>query len=123
MGKPYSIAWWAAMACVSVAAVAVIVATEPAQAQDQWTGPDKAKHVAGSAALGAVAGVAVTDKQTAFALAMVPGVAKEVHDATRPGGSGWSWKDLAADALGAAVGVYVGNCVIVAKSITCRVEF
>lgn len=69
--RPYSVAWWAAMVAVSLASAAVIVATEPAHAQDKWTGPDKVKHVAGSA----------------------------------------------------AVGVYVGNCVIVAKSITCRLEF
>lgn len=120
--RPYSASWWVAMAAVSVTAVAVIVATEPAHAGDKWTGADKAQHVAGSALLGTVAGVAIKDKWTAFALAMVPGVAKEIWDSKQPNHTA-SFKDLAADALGAAVGVYVGNCVIVAKSITCRVEF
>lgn len=120
MSKPYSRTWWAAMACVSVAA-AVAIVCQPAQA-DEWTGADKAQHVAGSALLGTVAGVAIKDKWTAFALAMVPGVAKEIWDSKHPNHTA-SFKDLAADAVGAAIGIYTGNCVIRNQSITCRVEF
>lgn len=78
-------------------------AAMPAQA-DEWTTPDKPKHVAVSAAM-AAAGVAVglTERQ-AFAASLAVGFAKEVHDATRRGGTGFSTKDLAADALGAYLG-------------------
>lgn len=71
---------------------------------DSWTTPDKPKHVAVSAAM-ASAGVAVglTERQ-AFAASLAVGFAKEVHDATRRGGTGFSTKDLAADALGAYLG-------------------
>jgi uncharacterized protein YfiM (DUF2279 family) len=111
------------MACVLVAAIAVIVATEPAHAQDNWTGADKAQHVIGSAVIGTVSGVALNDKWTAFAVSMVPGVLKEVYDAKHPDKHTASVKDLAANAVGAAIGVYMGNCVIRERSITCHMEF
>jgi len=110
------------MAAVSVAAVAAIVATEPAKA-DEWTGADKGLHVMGSAGIGTVAGLVIKDKWAAFAVSMVPGVLKEVYDAKHPDKHTASFKDLAADAVGAAVGVYMGNCVIRDRSVTCRVEF
>ena len=123
MNKPYSIAWWAAMTVVSVSSFAAIVASEPANAEDKWTGVDKGQHVAVSAGIGTVSGLIVKDKWTAFALSMVPGVLKEMYDAQHPKTHTASFKDLAADAVGAAVGVYTGNCVLRAQSITCRVAF
>ncbi len=63
---------------------------------------DKEKHLAvcflitllGGAALGAWWGVG---------LALGAGVAKEAWD-SRPGGTGWDWMDLVADAAGAVCG-------------------
>lgn len=71
----------------------------------EWLGPDKPLHAAASfaAAIGATI-VISTDPPTAFIIAMLPGIAKELYD-TRSGGSGWSYKDLVADAVGAAAGV------------------
>lgn len=123
MSKPYSFAWWIAMTAVSIAAFAAIVASEPVQAEDKWTGADKGQHVAVSAGIGTFSGLVFKDKWTAFALSMVPGVLKEVYDAQHPKTHTASFKDLAADAVGSAIGVYTGNCVIRAQSITCKVEF
>lgn len=85
--------------------------TGQVQAQDSWTGPDKAKHAAVSAALGAGASLIVDNDAQAVALALVPGLAKELHDA-RPGGTGFSVKDMAANAVGAYVGVKLGGLII-----------
>ena len=72
---------------------------------DDWTGQDKRIHFAVSATLGvATANQWPTRPALAFGVAMVPGFLKEVAD-SRPGGSGFSYKDLTADALGAALGV------------------
>lgn len=75
---------------------------------DDWRGPDKAKHLQVSFAAGLLASLPTNDAGKAFALAMAPGLLKELHDARR-GGSGFSGKDLAADALGAGLGVAVGR--------------
>lgn len=79
---------------------------------DEWLGQDKAKHAAVSFALGAGAQMILPEDKpvAAFALAMMPGIAKELSD-SRKGGSGWSNKDLVADAVGAAMGVYVTRTV------------
>lgn len=75
---------------------------------DEWFGQDKAKHAAVSFALGVGAQTILPEDKplAAFGLAMMPGIAKELSD-SRAGGSGWSNKDLVADAVGAALGVYV----------------
>ena len=79
---------------------------------DDWTGPDKVKHFGVSFALGAGAQMILPEDKpvAAFAMAMMPGLAKELSD-SRKGGSGFSVKDLAADAAGAALGVYVTRTV------------
>lgn len=105
-------------------AVAILAVTN-AHADD-WTGRDKAKHAAVSFALGAGAGAIMPDNKTeAFALAMLPGIAKELSD-SRKGGSGWSNKDLIADALGAYVGVQLGSNVALhfgRRSVTVKGSF
>lgn len=72
---------------------------------DEWTGQDKAKHFAVSAAIGAAikASTDLSDNQ-ALALAMVPGLLKEAND-SRQGGSGWSNKDIVWNLAGAYVGI------------------
>lgn len=83
---------------------------------DDWTGDDKNKHFAGSAAMGVAATVVFKDSEHPvlypFAATIAVGLAKEVYDEVKSGGSGFSYKDLAADALGAALGVSVGNGVL-----------
>lgn len=63
---------------------------------------DKAKHLAACFCLtlvfGAMFGVA-----GGVCVALTAGVAKEAWD-SRPGGTGWDWMDLAADAAGAVCG-------------------
>lgn len=85
---------------------------------DDWTGDDKNKHFAGSALMGVAASVAFKDSDHPvlypMAAVLAVGLAKEIRDEVAPAGSGFSYKDLAADALGAALGVSVGNGIIYA---------
>ena len=93
----------------------------PSSAQDSWTGQDKVDHAVVSAMIGGVAGASMDNKYAAFGVAMLPGIAKELYDMTGRGTP--SWKDLAADAAGAAIGVYIGNCWLRKNSIVCHYEF
>ncbi|ACG60362.1 gp40 putative lipoprotein [Iodobacter phage PhiPLPE] len=89
---------------------------------DDWTGDDKNKHFSGSAALGVAASLAFKDSEHPviypFAAVLAIGLAKEIRDEVAPAGSGFSYKDLAADALGAALGVSIGNGVLYLTSDT-----
>jgi len=86
------------------------------QAQDLWTGKDKAQHYFSSALL-AAAGSEISRHQhqpreqnlrfgLLFSLSF--GAGKELYD-SRPAGTGWSWKDFAWDAAGAASGIALWN--------------
>ena len=59
---------------------------------------------------------------TAFGLALVPGVAKELYDATRDCNR-FSWKDMAWNAAGAFVGVKAGNWILGPSSVGYRLSF
>lgn len=88
---------------------------------DCWNGEDKKIHFAVSA----VAGLAAVNqwpesKWKAFGVAMIPGFLKEVSDIK---GSGFSGKDLAADALGAAFGVLGGGWMITNTKVTYETKF
>ena len=107
---------------IGVGLAATLLYWGSSDAADQWTTKDKGEHIAVSAGIGTVSGLVIKDKWTAFGLAMVPGIAKEIWDSQHPNHTA-SFKDLAADAVGAAVGVYTGNCVLRAQSITCRMAF
>lgn len=96
--------------------VVLTFAVGPGPAPDRWTGPDKWRHLVASAiAHGAVysvaraAGVAPDRAQgIAVPVALGVGLAKELRD-RRPGGSGFSGRDLAWDLAGtglAAVGAH-----------------
>ena len=81
-------------------------------AEDQWTGRDKAEHFVASAVLAAAGSEygqrqhhSDRQSQTVFINA---GAGKEWYD-SRPNGSGWSWKDFAWDAAGAASGIALWN--------------
>ncbi len=99
----------AAMIVLGAAAIAMIFAP-PARAQDSWSGPDKTVHFAVSAVLGVAAINQWPDRPMfAWGVAMIPGVLKEASDR---GTTGFSGKDLAANAIGAAAGVYLGGWII-----------
>ncbi|PHM37652.1 YfiM family lipoprotein [Xenorhabdus innexi] len=81
------------------------------QANDTWTGKDKAQHFLFSAAI-AAAGNAYGDQQDwkhresaqfGVFLSIGLGAAKELYD-SRPAGTGWSWQDLVYDVAGAITG-------------------
>ncbi len=81
---------------------------------DDWLGPDKAKHFAACTVLagaGYGGGALLFEAPearwlTGAGLAMGAGLAKELYD-TRPGGTGFSTKDLVWDAVGTATGLGV----------------
>jgi uncharacterized protein YfiM (DUF2279 family) len=83
---------------------------------------DKVAHASVSLALGSSARLITPDPWKAWALAMAPGLAKEIYDA-RPGGTGFSVPDLIADAIGAAVGVKVAGLAISRNRVTYRRTF
>lgn len=111
--RPYSASWWAAMAAVSVAAVAVILATEPAHAGDKWTGADKALHAQAGAAVGSI-GAALSQSPTVGCLASAAvGIAKELVDMQQPDKHTASYKDAGVTAIAgclssAFTGIVVG---------------
>ncbi|TSH78582.1 YfiM family lipoprotein [Pantoea sp. paga] len=81
-------------------------------AEDQWTGRDKAEHFVASVVL-AAAGSEYGQRQHHSDLqsrlfSLTPGAGKEWYD-SRPNSSGWSWKDFAWDAAGAASGIALWN--------------
>lgn len=78
----------------------------PITVSDTWKGKDKRDHLIGSLILGAGARSFITAQPvTAGAFCMVPGVIKEAYDARRGAPGAWSWKDIAADAIGCGIGV------------------
>ncbi|MCP9268596.1 YfiM family lipoprotein [Xenorhabdus sp. XENO-1] len=81
------------------------------QANDNWTGKDKAQHFLFSAAM-AAAGNAYGERQNwthresaqfGLLLSISFGAAKEFYD-SRPPGTGWSWRDFVYDVAGAMAG-------------------
>ena len=89
-----------------------------AREADDWFGRDKLYHLGASFGLALGAHVALTEgagmerpaaapMAAGFALSL--GLAKEYADRQRPRNPLFSWKDLAADALGAALGVAVAG--------------
>ena len=83
---------------------------------DAWLGPDKALHAGASFLLTLSGQYVLTDKgglsdgralPLSAAAALALGVAKEVADSRRAVGPHFSLRDLAADALGVALGALV----------------
>lgn len=76
---------------------------------DNWLTPDKPLHAENSAIYGLFASAAVNEtgwwNWKATGLCMIPGIAKEYLDHARQNGSGWSNRDLGADAIGCIAGV------------------
>ena len=109
----------------TIAACALLAMSAAASAQDRWNGDDKPKHVAASAVSAVI--VESMFAQTLhpverFGLAMIPGIVKELAD-TRRGGSGFSGKDIAADALGVLGGMAFHGLVIRPNYVGVNVKF
>lgn len=105
-----------------IAAVLAIAATQ-AHA-DEWTGADKQKHFAVHVVSGAAVRTifpSLTDTE-AVAVATIPGVIKELHDA-RSGGSGFSGKDMVWNIAGAFVGVKLTGWVLTRQRDTVSVSY
>ena len=84
----------------------------PASAEGRWTAADKQLHFAGSLAISASLGTVGRTDGESFGGAVGIGVLKEIYDATlkpRRKVRGASWKDLAADILGAAAGIAIAG--------------
>lgn len=83
---------------------------------DPWLGADKAIHAGGSFLMTLSGQYILTDKTElsnaqalpfAAGAALAIGLTKEILDSQRPVRPHFSWRDLAADALGVALGVAV----------------
>jgi len=90
--------------------------------QDDWTGSDKAAHFGVSFAVGVGASRLTTDTWTAFGLALIPGVAKEVYDSQQDCNR-FSWKDMGWNAAGAYLGVRTGNWLLGPTGVSYRQAF
>lgn len=79
--------------------------------QDNWGGAGA--HFLVSGVAGVVCATHIYPKQSlkAFGCAMLPGLLKETLDSTQKGNH-FSKKDLIADAVGAAIGVYTGGLLL-----------
>lgn len=108
----------------TIIASILLAASTFAQA-DSFNGPDKPKHIAASMLSGAAVRLAFTslNDTEAIAVAMIPGTIKEVSDATRKGGTGWSNKDMAANLLGAVIGVKLTGWAMSKQGDTVQVSY
>ena len=85
---------------------------------DKWNGEDKVLHFTLSASMAVLATVLAhslhlpSPAACAFAVSMLVGIAKELKDAITEEGSGFSTKDLVADAWGSALGMSVASVVM-----------
>lgn len=91
-------------------AIFLSVCALPALA-DSWTGPDKEKHLLGSAAVAFVVTHATDNPTTGFWSAVAVGGAKEVYDHYHRGGDA-SARDLVWDVAGAYLGAQAGGWTI-----------
>lgn len=111
---------------IRIASLLLVLLSSAAHAcgpyEDDWAGRDKAAHFGVSAALGVATSQVSSDPWTAFALALAPGVAKEVIDSQRACNR-FSWKDLSWDAAGALVGVKTGHWLLSPGGVAYRTSF
>ncbi len=107
------------IAAVLMAASTLACATqERPQPKDDWKGDDKALHFGVSFALGVATGHQwPKEPLKAFGVALIPGVLKEATDKKASG------KDMAANALGAALGVATGRWMVMRNNGTTLVAY
>ncbi len=99
-----------------------LLAPAASMAADDWSSSDKALHFGISAGFGTLSAMHFENKWTAFGVAMLPGLLKEIHDSGQTGNR-FSGKDLAADALGAAVGVQFGHWIVTRRGVGYQAAF
>lgn len=94
----------------------VVAPADSLRPPDRWIARDKALHAAGGLLITLSAQYVLTDKldlpngralPVAAGSAMALGLLKEAADARRPVGAHFSWRDLAADAVGVALAALV----------------
>lgn len=109
---------------VAFVALAGLMAYEQAHAVsgDHWGEEHVKQHFQGELALGVAAGYFIQSKPLAFAAAITPGLLREEWK-RQNGYASYKPSRLVADSIGAALGVYLGNCVIRDRSVTCKLEF
>jgi putative lipoprotein len=103
-----------------VAAALAAAFAAPALAQtNPWAGSDKALHAGISAPLGMIGasiagGAASAGERVLYGtmLGSLPGLAKELVDAQRPGGDA-SYRDMAFNVVGAALGALLADCCLI----------
>lgn len=93
-----------------------------AEAADKWDSPDKAEHFAVSAAIGTLSAMHFENKWKAFGVALIPGLLKEIHDGSQDN-KRFSGKDMAINALGAAVGVQIGHWIVTRDGVGYQAAF
>jgi uncharacterized protein YfiM (DUF2279 family) len=103
-------------------AASLFISTPAFAGDDDWNDSDKLKHFAVSFVLGTASGAYFENKWTAFGVAMIPGLIKEISDSQKSNNH-FSGKDLAADALGAALGVQLGNWIITSRGLKFQSSF
>jgi uncharacterized protein YfiM (DUF2279 family) len=74
---------------------------------DEWTGPDKVKHVAAGALIAAPVSMLTDSWGAGAAAGCAVGIAKELVDMRTPGHTP-SYKDAVVTCIGAAVGAKIG---------------
>jgi hypothetical protein len=85
---------------------------------DKWNGDDKPMHLGVSFVLGfAAANQWPNEPLKAWSMAMIPGALKEATDKKASG------KDMAANAIGAALGVYTGKWMVTRNNGTTKVAY
>lgn len=120
--RQYSAAWWLAIVAISLASAALIVATEPAQAES-WTGKDKGQHALVGAALGSLGTAASQSPTVGCLLGAGVGLAKEAYDAQHPDKHTASGKDFLVTAAAACLAAKVTGLLISPRGVLFTWEF
>jgi hypothetical protein len=107
-----------AAALMAASTLACATQERPPQPKDEWNGNDKAMHFGVSFVIGyATANQWPKEPLKAWAVALIPGVLKEATDQKASG------KDMAANALGAALGVATGRWMVMRNNGTTVVAY
>ena len=121
MSRPYTPAWWAAMALATVG-TAVAIYCQPAQA-DEWTSKDKAGHAQAGALIGGIAAAASQSPAVGCLMAVGAGIAKEAYDSQHPSKHTASGKDATVTAAFGCLAAKFTSLIVGPNRIVFRKEF